>query len=229
MLNLYSSPIIIAIKIYSLNIIAQKEKICAKKNKYVIIIANNGGGKMLREAVKQICNEIISEKNYLSMLDTKVGDGDHGLNMARGATAALETIDEIDEYETANARELLQSVGQAFIMNVGGAAGPLYGTGLIEAAKTLTKESKLNAETLAKFLEAAVAGIKRRGHAKKGDNALAAAKSGVEYTKTIAAKRGRASYIGERSIGYEDPGAVSTYIIFRTFCQFVKDYNLIET
>ena len=211
---------------------------------------------MLREAVKQICNEIISEKNYLSMLDTKVGDGDHGLNMARGATAALETIDEIDEYETANARELLQSVGQAFIMNVGGAAGPLYGTGLIEAAKTLTKESKLNAETLAKFLEAAVAGIKRRGHAKKGDktmldvlipihesivanidkpidkvldNALAAAKSGVEYTKTIAAKRGRASYIGERSIGYEDPGAVSTYIIFRTFCQFVKDYNLIET
>ena len=211
---------------------------------------------MLREAVKQICDEIISEKNYLTMLDTKIGDGDHGLNMARGAAAALETIEEFDEDETANSRELLQSVGQAFIMNVGGAAGPLYGTGLIEAAKTLTKESKLNAETLAKFLEAAVAGIKRRGHAKKGDktmldvlipihesvvaninepiekildNALAAAKSGVEYTKTIAAKRGRASYIGERSIGYEDPGAVSTYIIFRTFCQFVKDYNLIET
>ena len=210
---------------------------------------------MLKETVKFVANAIIAEKNHLTMLDTKIGDGDHGLNMARGATAVLEAIEELDDNDL-NAGVLCNAVGQAIIMNVGGAAGPLYGTGFVEASKTLDENSNLDAETLAKFFETAIAGIQRRGHAKKGDktmldtlipiyeslqadktkdksidevldDALTAAREGVEFTKTIAAKRGRASYIGERSIGFEDPGAVSSMIIFRTFCQFLKDNKLV--
>ena len=210
---------------------------------------------MLKEAVRFVANAVIAEKNHLTMLDTKIGDGDHGLNMARGATAVLEAMDELDDKDL-NISVLCNAVGQAIIMNVGGAAGPLYGTGFVEGAKTLDKNSNLDAKTLEKFFEAAIAGIQRRGHAKKGDktmldtlipiyeslqsvenedkpigdvidDALTAAREGVEFTKTIAAKRGRASYIGERSIGIEDPGAVSSLIIFRTFCQFLKDNKLV--
>ena len=210
---------------------------------------------MIKDAVKFVANAVIAEKNHLTMLDTKIGDGDHGLNMARGVTAVLEAMDELDD-ENLNVSSALKTVGQAFIMNVGGAAGPLYGTGFVEASKTLDENSKLDIETLEKFFEAAIAGIQRRGHAKKGDktmldtfipiyeslqisktenktigealdNAITAAREGVEFTKTIAAKRGRASYIGERSIGFEDPGAVSAMIIFRTFCQYLKDNKLI--
>lgn len=210
---------------------------------------------MLKEAVKAVANAIIAEKNHLTMLDTKTGDGDHGLNMTRGAAAVLEAIDELDDNKL-NAGILCNAVGQAIIMNVGGASGPLYGTGFVEASETLDENSKLDVETLAKFFEAMIAGIQRRGHAKKGDKtmldtlipiyetlqaakgkdepidetleeALTAGREGMEFTKTIAAKRGRASYIGDKSIGFEDPGAVSSMIIFRTFCQFLKDNKLI--
>ena len=213
---------------------------------------------MMKDAVKSIANAVIAEKNYLTMLDTKTGDGDHGLNMARGAAAVLEAVDELDDNDL-NAGVLCNAVGQAVIMNVGGAAGPLYGTGFVEASKTLDESAKLDVKTLQKFFEAMIAGIERRGHAKKGDKtmldtlipiydtlhaaqetdgedkpldeileeALTAAREGMEFTKTIAAKRGRASLIGERSIGFEDPGAASALIIFRAFCQFLKDNKLI--
>ena len=210
---------------------------------------------MIRDAIKYVAEVIISEKNYLTNLDTKIGDGDHGLNMTRGAEAAIEAIDELD-YNSLDISKAMNTIGQAFVMNVGGASGPLYGTGFIEASKVLTKDSKLEVETLEKVLEAAIAGIKRRGHAEKGDKtmldtlipikeslalskkdgsgisealeaAMTAAKEGVDYTKTIAARRGRASYIGDRSIGYEDPGAVSSMIIFRSFYQYLKDNQLI--
>ena len=210
---------------------------------------------MIREAVKFIADAIIAEKDHLTTLDTKTGDGDHGLNMARGVTAAIESIDELDDEEL-SASEALQTIGQAFIMNVGGASGPLYGTGFVEAGKALSKNETLDVETLEKSLSAAISGIQRRGHANKGDKtmldtlipiceslkaskdegvsliealdeAMAAAREGVEFTKTIVAKRGRASYIGERSLGFEDPGAVSSMILFRTFYQFLKDYRLI--
>ena len=210
---------------------------------------------MIKEAVKFIADAIVAEKNHLTMLDTKIGDGDHGLNMARGVSAVLEAIEEFDE-EKSDISLLCKTVGQAFMMNVGGASGPLYGTGFVEASKTLNKNSKLDIETLENFFGAAIAEIQRRGHAKKGDktmldtlipineslkisksenkpitealeDALTAAREGMEFTKTIAAKRGRASYIGDRSIGVEDPGAVSSLIIFRAFCQFLKENELV--
>lgn len=205
---------------------------------------------MIRDNVKFIADAIIAEKDHLTALDTKIGDGDHGLNMARGVTAALEALDELDD-EDVNVSKVLKTIGQAFVMNVGGASGPLYGTGFIEASKVLTKDSTFDIETIAKVLGAAIAGIQRRGHSNKGDKtmldtlmpiheslqnsltenksidealeaALLAAREGVEFTKTIAAKRGRASYIGDRSIGTEDPGAVSSMILFKAFCQSLK-------
>ena len=209
---------------------------------------------MIREAVRVIADTIIEEKNYLSMLDTKIGDGDHGLNMARGATAAIEAVEELDEDSASDLSIVINTVGKAFIMNVGGAAGPLYGTGFVEGSKALTKDSKLDADTLEKFFIAAVAGIKRRGHATLNDKtmldvlipiqktisenkdkplkeimdmAMTAAREGIEHTKKIIAKRGRASYIGERSLGFEDPGAVSSMIIFKAFCQILVDENII--
>ena len=205
---------------------------------------------MIRDAVRFIADAVIAEKDHLTALDAKIGDGDHGLNMARGATSALEVMEELDDDEM-SASKILQTIGQAFIMNVGGASGPLYGTGLVEAGKALDKNATLDVETLEKSLGAAIAGIQRRGHANKGDKtmldvlipireslqaskekntsllealdeAITAGREGVEFTKTIVAKRGRASYIGERSRGFEDPGAVSSMVIFRTLYQYLK-------
>ena len=141
-------------------------------------------------------------------------------------------------------------------MNVGGASGPLYGTAFMEIGKNLNENTTLDIETIEKCLNVAVLAIQKRGRSQKGDktmldslipideslkksaaekisladaldSAMTAAREGVEFTKTIAAKKGRASYLGERSIGTEDPGAVSSLIIFRAFCQFLKDNDLI--
>lgn len=205
---------------------------------------------MDKEAVSAVIKAILSEKDYLSQLDAKIGDGDHGLNMARGAMAAEEALEELDD--TASVKEILQAVGDAVIMNVGGTAGPLYGAGILEAAKVVDEDSKLDAETLEKVFGAMVEAIQRRGRALKGDKTMLdvlipihetfsaentagknleqilteardAARDGVEFTKTIPARKGRASYFGDKSIGCEDPGAMSSFIIFRTLCSYWKD------
>ena len=205
---------------------------------------------MIRDAVEAVVKALIAKKDYLSELDAKIGDGDHGLNMARGAKAAIETLDELDDSD--DLKEILNAIGEAVVMNVGGSAGPLYGTGILEAAKVIDENSAVDIMTLEKVFGAVVAGIQKRGHAEKGDKTMLdvlipiyecfkaensagkslddvltiareAAIDGVEYTKTIAAKRGRASYLGEKSIGFEDPGAASSLIMYRALCGYWKD------
>ena len=205
---------------------------------------------MVKDAVSAVIKAILSNKDYLSQLDAKIGDGDHGLNMARGAMAAEEAVEELDD--AANVKEVLQVVGDAVLMNVGGTAGPLYGAGILATAEVVAEDSKLNAETLEKVFDAAVSAIQRRGRADKGDKTMLdvlipirdtfseentagksleqilteardAARDGVEFTKTIPAKKGRASYFGDKSIGVEDPGAMSSFIIFRTLCSYWKE------
>ena len=194
----------------------------------------------IKDALDAVAAAIIAQKDYLTDLDRQIADGDHGINMARGFQAAMDAVEEMDD--TTKPGPVLETIGRAFIHNVGGAAGPLYGTGFIKAAAVCDEDTKLNVASFEKLLGAAIAGIEKRGHAKKGDKTMLdalipihacflpenaegktlfevlqdashAAKEGVDYTKTIAARRGRASLVGERSIGHEDPGAVSSMLM----------------
>ena len=203
----------------------------------------------LTETIEAVAQMILHEKDYLSDLDAKIGDGDHGINMARGFGAVLDALDELDHPE--NPKLVLHTVGETILENVGGAAGPLYGTAFLRASDACSEDEKLTIASVDRLLSAAIAGIKKRGHAERGDKTMLdvlipihecftapyadgstlyecladanqAANEGVEYTKTIAARKGRASYLGERSIGYEDPGAVSSMLMFRAAYQFLN-------
>ena len=203
----------------------------------------------LTEAVDAVARTIIKEKQYLTELDGPVGDSDHGINMARGFEAVQDALADVEDPDDAS--EVLQAVGNALLDNVGGAAGPLYGAGFLAAGKAVTKDDALNVATLEKALGAAVAAIKKRGRPDKGDKTMLdviipvyecftpayadgltlreclaeanfAARDGVEYTKTSAAKKGRASYLGERSIGLQDPGATSAMLMVRPAYQYLN-------
>ena len=200
----------------------------------------------IKDALDAVAAAIIAQKDYLTDLDRQIADGDHGINMARGFQAALDAVEEMDD--TTKPGPVLYTIGKAFI---GGAAGPLYGTGFVRASEVCDEDTKLSVASFEKLLGAAIAGIEKRGHAKKGDKTMLdalipihecflpehaegktlfevlqeashAAKEGVDFTKTIAARRGRASLVGERSIGHEDPGAVSSMLMYRALYNFLR-------
>lgn len=177
--------------------------------------------------------KIDAKKAYLSDLDTPIGDGDHGNNMARGMRAVTEAL------ATKKPTDLttgLKLVAMSLISKVGGAAGPLYGTAFLEMAK----KSNTTAE-LSELLQAAVLGIKQRGGAELGDKTMVDVwevvvpeytarqltsekiAQAVEATKELVAKRGRASYLGERSVGHLDPGAVSSGYLFKALLEMEAD------
>lgn len=205
---------------------------------------------MIRDATLAVIKAILSEKDYLNELDDKIGDGDHGSNMASGALAATEALGELDD--GAGLKKILQVLGDAVTDNVGGSAGRLYGAALIAASEVVDENSALDALTLEKIFGAAVSAIQKRGDAKLGDKTMLdvlipirdtfkaencagksleeiltlardAARDGLDFTKTIAAKKGRAASLGNKSIGFEDPGAASSLIIFRALCGKWKD------
>ena len=203
----------------------------------------------IKDALDAVAAAVIAQKEYLTNLDAKTGDGDHGLNMARGFRAAQEAVEEMED--TTKPGPVLQTIGKALIQNVGGAAGPLYGTGFVKAGEACDDDTKMNTASMEKLLRIAVDAIQARGRAEKGDKTMLdvlipvhecflpdntagktlfevlqeaskAAGDGVNYTKTIAARKGRASLVGERSIGIEDPGAVSSMVMYRALYQFLK-------
>ena len=203
----------------------------------------------IKDALDAVAAAIIAQKDYLTDLDRQIADGDHGINMARGFQAALDAVEEMDD--TTKTRPVLYRIGKAVIRNGGGAAGPLYGMGFVRASEVCDEDTKLSVASFEKLLGAAIAGIEKRGHAKKGDKTMLdalipihecflpehaedktlfevlqeashAAKEGVDFTKTIAARRGRASLVGERSIGHEDPGAVSSMLMYRALYNFLR-------
>ncbi|KRM89510.1 dihydroxyacetone kinase subunit DhaL [Liquorilactobacillus vini] len=174
--------------------------------------------------INEFSQKVIDKKDYLSDLDSKIGDGDHGNNLARGVTAVQQMLTAKQPQDLTAALKL---TAMALISKVGGAAGPLYGTAFLEMAKTSSQTTEL-----AELLTAATAGLQKRGQAKAGDKTMvdvwlpvtAALKNAdltstviekaVASTKPLVAKRGRASYLGERSIGHLDPGAVSSGYLF---------------
>jgi dihydroxyacetone kinase-like protein len=199
----------------------------------------------VKEVILAISDIIEEKKLFLTQLDAAIGDGDHGLNMAKGFNAAREKI-ENTAMETPG--DILKAVGMALISKVGGAAGPLYGTAFLNASKAVAGKTELDLNDYQVMLEVALDGVKSRGKASVGektmvdaiepalealkkaiaegastreamDKAVTAAEEGVAYTKTIIAKKGRASYLGERSIGHVDPGAMSSLVILRTIAE----------
>ena len=188
--------------------------------------------------VKEMAAAMEENRRYLTKLDSEIGDGDHGTNMHRGFQAALERLDGTDPSSPADA---LKAVSMALISKVGGAAGPLYGTAFLRASTALQDKDEVSAEDAATALEAALGGVKQRGKAQVGDKTIVdalepaaeaakdaagggsvaevfraaaeAAKEGAESTVPLTASRGRASYLGPRAAGHQDPGATSTYYL----------------
>lgn len=198
------------------------------------------------DCIACIGNAIIENKDFLTDLDREIGDADHGVNMARGFTEVLAAIPQ-DETDLG---VVLKKVGMTLLSKVGGASGPLYGTAYMKAAGVVAGKTEVTVEDGKAIFEAVIGGIQMRGKAVKGEKtmldalipaqeaynaavdggedavtaltkAVEAAKEGVEFTKTIAATKGRASYLGERSIGHQDPGATSATITLECIRDFI--------
>ncbi len=199
------------------------------------------------ECLSRIGDSIIANKDFLTELDREIGDSDHGINMARGFTAVLEKTDK----DSSDIGAVLKKAGMTLLSTVGGASGPLYGTAYMEVGKVLAGKSELTPDDMKAVFESAIAGIQKRGHAVRGektmldsiipaseayaakisesadmlsalDSACEAARNGIEYTKTIIATKGRASYLGERSIGHQDPGATSAALMLEAVRDFLR-------
>ena len=190
------------------------------------------------DVVREMAAAMEEHRRYLTKLDSEIGDGDHGNNMHRGFQAALERLDGTDPSSPADA---LKAVSMALVSKVGGAAGPLYGTAFLRASTALQDKEEVSPEGAAEALEAALGGIKQRGKAEVGDKTIVdalqpaveaakeaapngsvseviraaaeAAREGAESTVPLTARKGRASYLGARAEGHQDPGATSTYYL----------------
>ncbi|MDN7146429.1 dihydroxyacetone kinase subunit DhaL [Liquorilactobacillus mali] len=179
--------------------------------------------------MKLFYSKISEQKAYLSELDTPIGDGDHGNNMMRGMQGVEDSLDKLSDPDL---KTILKTVAMALISKVGGAAGPLYGTAFLEMAKNCEKT-----QAPAELFKLALEGIKKRGGATTGDKTMVDVwapvvtsletdslsvekiKEAADGTKDLVAKKGRASYLGERSVGHLDPGAVSSQYLFECFIE----------
>lgn len=187
-------------------------------------------------------------KDFLTGLDSAIGDGDHGINMSRGFLAVMEKLPQMEDKDIAT---ILKNVGMTLVSTVGGASGPLYGTAFMRAGAAAAGKTALRGADFLALLDAAVEGIRQRGKAQKGEKtmldalvpaleafeaehasgasprralerAVDAAREGVEHTKTIIATKGRASYLGERSLGHQDPGATSALLMLEALLESLE-------
>lgn len=186
----------------------------------------------LKKWMELFSQKITANEKYLCELDAPIGDSDHGFNMKRGMDAVVTKLKSAPDELTI----CLKTIAMALISTVGGASGPLYGTAFLEMAKESTKNNNI-----VDLLEAALAGIKKRGGATTGDktmvdvwsvvieaikqNALTTEKieAAVLATKDMIAKKGRASYLGERSINHIDPGSQSSGYLFESLLEVINN------
>ena len=187
----------------------------------------------IRAWIRAFAGDIAEHRAELVRLDTAIGDGDHGTNMDRGMKAAVEKL-EATEGDDIGA--LLKAVGMALVSKVGGAAGPLYGTLFLQMGTATAGKTELEPEDWTAALEAGITGVQARGKAEPGDKTMIdallpglqalkdggdvtasadAAKAGMEATIPMEARKGRASYLGPRSVGHQDPGATSSHLLLR--------------
>ena len=196
----------------------------------------------IRTWMIEIANSIRAERDHLVQLDAAIGDGDHGINMTRGFEAVVLAFSTEDD--GASPGQLMTLAGKTLISAVGGASGPLWGSALRRAGRTLGDTPTFEARQLVVALEAALAAVQDLGQAKSGDKTMvdalapavsalregvlagqplrtaveaarSAAEEGMHATVPMQARKGRASYLGERSIGHQDPGATSSVLILK--------------
>ena len=199
------------------------------------------------ECLSMISEVIRENKEFLTDLDREIGDADHGVNMARGFDAVVEKVPSDQE----DIGAALKTCGMTLLSTVGGASGPLYGTAYMDMGKVLAGKTTVTKDDIPAAFDAAIAGIQKRGKAERGEKtmldaimpardayneaiaagddmipalekACKAAREGIEFTKTIRATKGRASYLGDRSIGHQDPGATSITLTLETITEFLK-------
>ena len=208
----------------------------------------SGNAETVIVAVESVAERIESERDRLTDLDSAIGDADHGGNMAEGWAKAADAVADLDDPD---AQTVVKTAGKTVLSEVGGAAGPLYGGSLVFASQEL--EDGLSPESAVAFAETYLEKIKDRGDASVGDQtmvdaltpavhtfkksietddlpplealakAVAAAEIGVQSTVPIRAKKGRASYLGWRSVGHQDPGATSTLYIMQELLETAAD------
>jgi dihydroxyacetone kinase-like protein len=191
-------------------------------------------------------NVFAEHKDELTALDAAIGDADHGANMARGFTAVQSKLDSVAGKDIGT---LFKTTGMALISQVGGASGPLYGTLFLQAARPADGKMELSVADLAACFDAGLAGVLHLGKASVGDKtmvdaltpafaalqpkegdtligaldrAASEAAKGAEATIPLVARKGRASYLGERSAGHKDPGAASSAFLLETLARAVK-------
>jgi len=201
----------------------------------------------VRLAFSQILEALEKNRQYLNDLDAPIGDSDHGESVTNAFRKVKEAIDKLPPEER-DIGKLLQEAGKSIIFSGGAAMGPLYGTAFMDAGKVVSGKTELTREDLVALWEAFAGGIARRGQAKVGEKtmydtiypmvealkkslaegkdlsimieeAIEAARRGMESTKDMLSLRGRSSRLGERSIGHIDPGAASSFIVVRSFME----------
>lgn len=203
---------------------------------------------MILEIIEKIAEEIKKNQEYLTDLDREIGDGDHGVNLARGFT---EIQTQLGNYQNLPLSEVFQKMGMALLTKVGGASGAIYGTAFMSAGMHLKEKQELEEKDILTTLKSMIDGIQKRGKAVLGEKTmldtilpvydkmevlfsegkhfsemktelLEVAKKGMESTKPLIATKGRATYLGERARGHLDPGAVSSYLMIKVICESKK-------
>ena len=188
--------------------------------------------------MRRFAGEMGEHRQELVRLDTAIGDGDHGTNMDRGMRKALEKLDSADQ---ADAGAVLKTVAMALVSSVGGAAGPLYGTLFLQMGTALAGQEEVDLAGWTAAWRKGLEGVQARGKAEREDKtmvdalipaiealesapdldaglraAVEGAEEGMRATTPLVARKGRASYLGERSKDHQDPGATSTYYLFKS-------------
>lgn len=205
--------------------------------------------KKVLEILRAMGRTIADEKDYLTRLDQPIGDSDHGINLDRGFQAVEQKLPGMEGKDVGS---ILKDVGMTLVSTVGGASGPLYGSAFMKAGAAAAGKTEVDAEGFLAMLDAAVEAVKKRGRAQveeatmldamcpsleamkearaRGEGTgpmleagVKAAWAGAEHTKDLVATKGRASYVGERGLGHQDPGATSYAYLLETIAHCIQE------
>lgn len=200
--------------------------------------------------LQTFATEIEQNKDYLTELDAAIGDADHGINMDRGFKKVMSQLPTVANKDISS---ILKAVSMTLISSIGGASGPLYGTFFLRASTAVAGKQELNEQDMLGLLQAGLDGVLERGKAQLGDKTMvdvlspavtafqqavgeknttlqamqqtvAAAEQAMKDTTPMVAKKGRASYLGERSVGHQDPGATSSYLMLKSLLEVLNSF-----